>query len=303
MNLNSLRYQVLQGIKNIVRNKMFSFASIATMTASIFIFGIFFAIILNINSVIRDLEERVGITVFFEEGMSEEDILEVGKSIVELPYVTDARYTSAEEAWENYKKEYFGDDPSLADGFKGDNPLADSASFTVTVDRVENQTETVNAILAMDGVRRVNHSSAAIRKLEQLNQLLTYVSIAVIAVLLIVAVILISNTISMGIAVRKEEISIMKLIGATDAFVRAPFVVEGLVLGLIGSAIPLFVLWAAYDILIGGAMKRFGILGVMKGMLLETSGVFSYLVPVGFILGVGIGLFGAIITVRKHLAV
>lgn len=303
MNLNSLRYQIWQGVKNIGRNKMFSVASVATMTACIFVFGIFFAIILNINAVIRDLEERVGVTVFFDEGLPEEQILAIGEEIGGIPHVSGTTYTSAEEAWERYKSEYFGDDPSLAEGFKGDNPLADSASFTVTVDYIENQPDVVAAISALEGVRRVNHSSAAIQKLARLNELLTYVSIAVIAVLLIVSVILIANTISMGISVRKEEISIMKLIGATDAFVRAPFVVEGLLLGLIGSVIPLAVLFGAYDYLVGGAMRRFGVLGAMKGMLLPTQDVFGYLVPVGAALGIGIGLAGAVITVRKHLRV
>ena len=281
---------------------MFSVASIATMTVCIFIFGVFFSILMNSNSVVRTLEEEVGVTVLFDEGLSEDRIDKIGEAIRGLDHVTEVTFTSAEEAWENYQKEYLGNNTELAEGFS-DNPLANSASYTVKADLIENQNAVVDEIRQMEGVRQVNQSSGAVNTLRSFNRMFSAVSIVVIAILLVVSVILISNTINVGISVRKDEIGIMKLIGATDAFVRAPFIVEGLVLGLIGAALPLAILYGAYNWLIGRLLSRFDLMSSMMGMLPSTQEVFYYLLPVSLVLGIGIGLTGSIITVRKHVEV
>lgn len=281
---------------------MFSVASVATMTVCIFIFGVFFSILMNINSVVRTLEEEVGVTVLFDEGLPQDRIDEIGEGIRGLDHVTEVTFTSAEEAWENYQKEYLGNNTELAEGFS-DNPLANSASYTVKVDLIENQNAVVEEIRQMEGVRQVNQSSGAVKTLRSFNRMFSAVSIVVIAILLVVSVILISNTINVGISVRKDEIGIMKLIGATDAFVRAPFIVEGLVLGLIGAALPLAILYVVYNWLIRRLLSRFELMSSMINMLPTTQEVFYYLLPVGIVLGIGIGLTGSIITVRKHVEV
>jgi len=302
LRLSSLFYQIRQGFKNIGRNHMFSFASIATMTACIFIFGALFSIILNVDTVRRNLEEKVGVTVFFDEGTTDERMQEIGEQIRAIDHVTEATFTSADEAWENYKQEHFASNPSLAEGFK-ENPLANSASFTVLVDRIEAQQGVVEKISQIEGVRQINQSSGAARNLASFNRLFTYISVAVIVILLIVSVILISNAVNMGIASRRDEISIMKLIGATDTFVRAPFVVEGLILGLTGTILPLILLFVVYNGLIRLLLARFGFLGEMGNVLMSPGSVFAVLVPIAVVLGLGIGLIGAWITVRKHLDV
>ena len=302
MRPSSFFYLIKQGFKNIGRNKMFSVASIATMTACIFIFGVLFSVIMNVDSVRRDLEEKVGVTVFFVEGTSEERMKEIGDEIRSIDHVTQATFTSADEAWENYKAEHFADNPSLAEGFK-ENPLANSASYTVLVDRIERQQEVVDRISGIPDVRQINQSSAAVQNLTSFNKVFTYVSIAIIVILLIVSIILISNAVSIGIQTRSDEIAIMKLIGSTDSFVRAPFVVEGLILGLVGTVLPLILLFLAYNGLVRTLLERFGFLGEMGDVLLRPSSVFAVLVPIGLVLGLGIGLFGAWITVKKHLDV
>jgi len=293
---------VKQGFKNIGRNKMFSIASIATMTACIFIFGAFFSIIMNVNAIRTDLEQRVGVTVFMNEGVTDDQMTQIGDQIKAIDHVTSVTFTSADEAWSQYQEEYFESNPALAEGFS-DNPLANSANFTVLVDKIENQDAVVSQIKAIDGVRQVNQSSGAATTLKSFNRLFTMLSVAIIAVLLVVSVILISNTINVGIEVRKDEIGIMKLIGATDSFVRAPFVVEGLILGLIGSVIPMVILYFGYNALMTKVLTKFGFLSSMSGVLLSVKQVFVYVGPVSLILGLGIGLTGAIITVKKHLQV
>ena len=305
MSINSLGYTIRQGFKNIFRNGMFSVASIATMVACIFLFGAFFSVIFNVNSLVRNIEEEVGVTVLFDEGISQERIDEIGNEIktrTDLG-VSSVKYTSAEEAWEEFKQEYFADNPEYAESFADDNPLATSASYTIQTERIEDQNALVDYLETIDGVREVNQSADAVQTLTNFNRLFTYVSIGIIAILLIISVFLISNTINVGISVRKEEIGIMKLIGATDSFVRAPFIIEGMLLGIIGAAIPLIILYFSYNKLVEILLSRFGILESLSSSLLTVNQVFIYLLPVGIILGIGIGLAGSIITVKRHLKV
>ena len=164
------------------------------------------------------------------------------------------------------------------------------------------QSTLVSYLKDLDGVGRVNKSDMVANTLSDFNKLIGYVSAAIIIILLMVAVFLISNTITVGIGVRREEIEIMKLIGATDYFVRAPFIVEGIFIGLIGSVIPLVILYLMYGKVIGYIIDRFVFLNnVLKFLPVQT--VFQTLVPVALILGVGIGFLGSRITIRKHLSV
>ena len=238
MRPSTIWYTLKQGIKNIKRNWMFSLASIITMAACIFLFGIFFSIVNNVNNVAHKVEQEVPITVFFDKGTTNKQIKAIGKKIKERPEVEKIEFTSADEAWGEFKEIYF-QGSEAADGFKDDNPLANQANYSVYMNDITKQSELVSYIEGLKHVRLVNQSEEAAKTLGNVNKLVSYVSIAIIALLLIISIFLISNTVSVGIAVRKEEIGIMKYIGATDAFVRAPFLLEGIVLGVIGAAIPL----------------------------------------------------------------
>ncbi len=281
---------------------MFSLASVVTMAACIFLFGVFFAMVTNVNFIVQTVEENVAVTVFFDEGTDEVEMQQVGDQIAERDEVTEITFVSAEEAWEDYVDTYFADDPDAADGFKDDNPLANSANFEVKVDNIEDQDELVAYIEGLDHVRKVNQSETAVNTLSGFNRLVSYISVAVIIILLIIAIFLISMTVSTGISIRKEEIGIMKLIGATNSFVSAPFLLEGLILGLIGAAIPLIILYIGYNGVITYVMNRFQILTNVMSFL-PVNSVFMFLLPVGLILGLGIGFVGSFITTRRHLHV
>ncbi len=151
-------------------------------------------------------------------------------------------------------------------------------------------------------MREVRQSEGAAKTLGSFNRLVAMISIAIIAILLIVAIFLISNTISTGITIRREEIGIMKLIGATDFFVRTPFLLEGIILGLIGAGIPLAALFVMYNQVISQILEKFQVLdGILQFVPVEQ--VFRVLLPVGLALGMGIGFFGSLFTTRKHLKV
>lgn len=284
---------------------MFSAASIATMTACIFLFGLFFSLLINFRYIVKNAEEGVAVTVLFDDGVDQATINSIGEQIKAYKGVTKVEYVSAEEAWDEWSKQYFGDtelESEMAEGFKNDNPLANSSSYSVYVDKIEHQNALVKYIEGLDGVREVNQLKGATQTLSSFNTLLTYISVAIILILLCVAVFLISNTVAIGISIRKEEIGIMKLIGATNFFVRAPFLIEGMIIGLIGAIIPLVLLFVMYKKVIEYVLTKFSMLSSVVQFMSVTQ-VFEVLTPVALILGMGIGLFGSVITIRKHLRV
>ena len=302
MRISTFGYSMKQGVKNIGRNKMFSVASIATMAACIFLFGLFFAIVVNFNYMVEKAEEGVAITVFFDEDASDSTKKEIGKQLANAEGVLEVNYVSADDAWENFKEEYFGESSDLADGFKNDNPLASSDNYEVYMSDVSKQKDVVEYAESLDGVRKVNKSDVVAKTLTSVNKLVGYISAAIIAILLAVSIFLISTTVTMGITVRREEIAIMKYIGAKDGFVRAPFVIEGLLIGAIGAIIPLVALYFMYDKAVSYIMTKFSLLNNIVDFL-PVMEVYKTLLPVGIALGVGIGFVGSFFTIRKHLKV
>lgn len=294
-------YTLKQGFKNIKRNWMFSLASVLTMAACIFLFGIFYSIVNNVNAIAKKVETEVPITVLFVEGTTEEQIMAVKAQVEAREEVDHVDYISADQAWEEWSQQYFGDSEA-AEGFKDDNPLVNSSSLHIYVNQIEKQASLVAYIQTLENIREVNQLETATKTLGSFNELISYVSIGIIVVLLLISIFLISNTVSVGISVRKEEIGIMKLIGATDRFVRAPFLLEGILLGIIGAAIPLVGLYFAYNTAIGYILEKFNVLTSFMAFI-PVEEIYLVLVPVGLLLGMGIGLVGSFITTRKHLRV
>ena len=257
---------------------------------------------MNFQYMVQSAEEKVGITVFFNSGIEQEKIDEIGVQIKQIDGVTDTNYISAEEAWNTFSKEVFGDEEAVLDVFGTDNPLAESASYEVFVDDIAKQQEVVKEIEQIDGVREVKNSESAAVGLSNLNVLAGYVAAAVVIILLGVAVFLISNTITIGVTVRKEEIAIMKLIGATDFFVKAPFIIEGLVIGIIGSLIPIGILYAVYDKVLDYVIEHYQFLSNILTFL-PSGKVMSTVAPTSLLIGIGIGFLGSYITLHKHLRV
>ena len=301
MRPSTIWYTLKQGVKNIKRNWMFSLASIITMAACIFLVGVFYSLVTNVDNIAHKVEQEVPVTVFFDEGTTDEQMQEVGNLIQARQEVERVEFESGDQAWQNFKDKYFqGSD--AADGFKDDNPLVNSSNYQVYLNQIEKQTELVNYIQSLEHVREVNQSEQAANTLGSFNKLVSYASIIIIAILLLISIFLISNTVSVGISVRKEEIGIMKYIGATDAFVRAPFVLEGMVLGVIGAAIPLAALYFLYNTAVEFILTKFNVLtGVVD--FIPVWQIYQVLLPIGLLLGIGIGFIGSIWTTRKHLRV
>lgn len=297
MRISTFFYTLKQGIRNIFRNGWYSLASVATISACLLLFGTFFSIVANVVHVVKTAEEGVAVTVFFDEGLSDDQIARIGEEISKREEVREINFVSADEAWESFK----ADLGEYAEGIT-ENPLADSANYEIYLRSIEDQNSLVDYLEAKEGIREVNRSDLTANILTGMNSLIGYIAIAIIAILLAVSVFLISNTVMIGISMRKEEITIMKYIGATDFFVRAPFVVEGVIIGLIGSSIPLGLIYLLYNYIIDFITVNFKILSDLLHFV-SIDVIFYYLVPISLIVGAGIGFFGSFSTVRKHLRV
>ena len=302
MRISTFFYTIKQGLKNIWKNKMFSLASIATMTACIFLFGLFYTIVTNFQSMVKDAESGVAVTVFFDEGISQDKIDEIGDLIRARAEVSNLEFVSADDAWDSFKQTYFEGNEAAAESFAGDNPLANDASYSIYMNDISMQQTLVTYLQSVDGIREVKQSAVVANTLTDFNKLIGYVSAGIIIILLGVAVFLISNTITVGISVRREEIGIMRLIGAKNSFIKAPFLIEGIMIGLVGAIFPLILLHFLYNKLITYVGTQFtGLSNVMD--FLPAAQLFQTLLPVGMALGVGIGFFGSIVTIQRHLKV
>ena len=242
MKISTLFYTIKQGFANIFRNKWYSLASIATISACLFLFGLFYCIVANFQNILKTAEEGVSVTVFFHSDMdnceshvdgqipSEQRLEEIGQEIAKRAEVSEVQFQSADDAWATFGPDYFGED--YAEGFP-ENPLAGEDTYEIFLSDVSMQDALVTWLQSIPEVRKVNYSEMTANTLSGLNLLIAYVSMGIIVILLAVSIFLISNTVAIGISVRSAEINIMKYIGATDFFVRAPFVLEGMLIGLI----------------------------------------------------------------------
>ncbi len=298
MRISSLLHTVGQGFRLLFRNKSYSLASIGTISACLFLFGMFYSVLTNFQHIVRTAEEGVSVTVFFKHGVTEEQIDQIRIAVEEREEVAQVNYVSAEDAWASFSEEYLGE---YAEGFT-ENPLEDSANLEIYLSDISKQSELVSYLESLEEVRMVNRSELTANTLSGANRLIGYASVAIIGILLLVAVFLISNTIATGIQSHKDEINIMKYIGATDLYVRGPYVFEGLLLGFLGSLIPLVVTYFVYNKAVEIITSRYYMLTqLMKFLPVEE--IFTTLIPISVILGVGIGFVGSILTIRKHLHV
>ena len=286
MKISTLIYCTKEGMRNIIRNIWFSLASVAIISACIFLFCMFFGLIANVQYMVRNAESTVGITVFFNEDMSEDDIQKIGDEIRARDEVKEVKYVSAEEAWENFKKEYFKGVEDLAEGFADDNPLAGSASYEIYLKDIDMQDDMVAWLGTVQGIRKINYSSDTASGLSSFNKMLGLLS----AVIIVAA------------AFRRQECQIMRLIGATNFMIRAPFVVQGVMIGLVGALIPLAITYFLYRQAVVYMMERFDILSnLIEFIPIQT--IFPSMVAVAMALGVGIGFVGSFFTIRRHLKV
>lgn len=307
--MGRMLYCLRQGFSNIVKNLLFSIASALTISACIFLFAVFYCLIINVHSMTRRAETMIGITVLFTEDASQEEKEELKNAILDRGGVSDIIYTSADEAWESFKEDYFGEkSEELAAAFADDNPLANSDSYEIFMENIEDQDEMAAFISGFDIVREVNYANSIVSALESLNRVVSFISILIISLLFGVSVFLISNTINLTAHMRRHENEIMKMIGATNGMIRAPFVIEGTMLGLIGSALPMVLVYLLYkraEAMVDVYLSANGSLSALRELaeLVPFKELYPVLLGAALILGAGMGFVVSFFTIRKHLKV
>ncbi len=305
MRISTLGRHCREGFRNIWRNGWMSFASISAISISLFILGVFLAVAMNVNKLAEDIEKEIEIRVYLDVSVDEAARLELQNDIGEIDGVKSIEFVSKEEGLEFLKERLGEDGRELLEGQEGDNnPLPDSFTVQVyeprTIDRVANGILALNEGLDPVPIYELNYGADTVRTLFQVTDVVRNVGLFLVGGLALMSMFLIANTIKITIVARRREISIMKLVGATNGFIRWPFFIEGALLGLFGSAIPVLVLFILYHQLISATELELGLLQVALLPLSEVSGVLG-----GLLLGIGfvIGVWGSTLSVRKFLKI
>ncbi len=300
MKLSSLSYFIKEGFGSIFRNKLMSFASIAVVCACIFIMSFTYCIGSNINYFMEQLEDTIGIAVFLDDGVASEDIQRVSDELKAIPNISKITFVSPDEALMGLVKDW-GVEDGVLEGFTSENnPL--SNSFELELEDISKQTETISAIEKIEGIRNIRHAQSESDMLVSVEKMFRYGGIAIIVVLAVISVVIIMNTIKLSVFTRRTEINIMKFVGATDWFIRWPFVIEGVIMGLIGAIIPMVVSWALYDKGIELLVRNFPVLQNLVEFRYSID-IFSVLFPYALLAGIVLGVVGSVTSIHKYLKV
>lgn len=291
-------YLLGEGFRNVFHNKKSSGASLAIMCATMLIFGIFFMIIENINSAVKTIELQQGMQVFIQKDATGEQISQIGEQIKAINGVNTIKFISKEDAL-NYNREKLGN-PALFVGYDEENPF--KASYLVTLTDLKLSSEVQENIYKLDNIASITSQDNTINNLVKIANGIKIVSIVVLSLLVIISIFIIANTIKLTVHARRKEISIMKYVGATDSFIRWPFIIEGIIIGIIAAIISLAVLGLAYNLIIS-KLGNSAVLAKIGMSLLSFADISTLLVIVYLVLGIGIGALGSTISMRKYLKV
>lgn len=299
MKYSVLGYLIGEGFRNFFKNKKSTIASLIIMFATMFVFGIFFVIGENVNHVIAEIEAQQGMQVFINKNASKEQEKELENQIREIEYVNNVVYKSKEDAL-NQMKVMFKNTPYLAKSYEEDNPFP--ASYVVTLTNLEKSKEVQEQILKFDNVLEIQTKDDTINALINIANGVRIASGVILVILIFISIFIISNTIKLTVHARRKEISIMKYVGATNSFIRWPFMVEGMLIGLISVLISLLILSVIYNAVIAQIQQSL-INGMINIPLLTFQELFKTLLTVYLVLGLGVGALGSAISMKKYLEV
>lgn len=300
MRYNVIGYLLSEGFHNVMKNKKSTGASLMIMCATMLIFGLFFLIGENVNHMMKELEANQGMQVFMTPKVSDEQIQGLEEKIKDLPDVAKVEFISKEQGMNTFK-ERFGENARILDAYVGDdNPITDS--FIVTLTNLEKSEEVKTQIEGFENVKNIELRDKTIEALIKVTNGVRIVSAVILILLIVISVFIIANTIKLTVHARRKEISIMKYVGATNGFIRWPFIVEGIIIGVVAALISVLLLGIAYNSLMGQITSS-EVFSNMGLSLLTFSEIFGLIITVYLVLGTGIGALGSIISMRKYLEV
>lgn len=293
-------YLLGEGFRNVFKNKKSTIASLVIMCATMFIFGLFFAVGQNVNHITKTIEEQQGMEVFIYDEATEEQRTELKNKIRSIPYVNTIEEKSKEQALEEMKK-MFKDKKFLWATYDGENnPF--KASFVVTLTDLTKAEEVKTEIAdSTEVVSNIEVRTDTINALIKIADGINIITTVILIILVLISIFIITNTIKLTVHARRKEISIMKYVGATDSFIRWPFVIEGIIIGIVAALLSILVLGIAYSLITNAAANS--IISTMGIKLLSFTDMTTLLVIVYMVLGIGIGALGSSISMRKYLQV
>ena len=299
MKYNIFGYLIGEGFSNVFKNKKSTGASLMIMCATMIIFGIFLILGENINHFVSEVESAQGIQVFINNDATQEQMDTLGEQIRALDGVSTVEFVSKEQALEQMK-ERFGEQQDLLDGYEENNIFP--ASYVVTMTDLTRSEEIQNQILTFENVKRITSRDETVSTLIDLANGIKIVTGVILALLIIISVFIIANTIKLTVHARRKEISIMKYVGATNGFIRWPFIVEGMIIGIIASVISIVIVGVAYNFIAQNLLSS-EFMQVINMSLVSFNDMFSSIIFVYMLLGIGIGAIGSVISMRKYLKV
>ena len=297
MKYSILGYLIGEGLRNVFKNKKSTAAALIIMCATMFVFGIFFLIGENVQEIMEQVESQQAMQVFIDPDATEQEIEELGTKIKNLDFVNKIEFVSKEEAL-NTMKSWLKDKGDVLNSYTKSNPF--KASYVVTLTDLNKFESAKESISQFDNISKVTLRAETIMKLLDIAKWIRTASIVILVLLVFISIFIISNTIKLTVHARRKEISIMKYVGATNGFIRWPFMVEGIVIGVVAALISVLLLGIAYNFVIG---KSTGIIENIEYSLLQFSEMFNVLIIVYLVLGIGIGTIGSSLSMRKYLKV
>lgn len=305
MKIRSIRVCLKQGLQGIWRNRLMVLASVCTVSACLFILGIVYCLVANVQQFADDLDDSLGIIAFLSENVSEESVPALVEQIRDMEGVKDVTYISADEAWQNFK-ESMGFDDQLGEDtlaqLDQDNPLANSASLEIYLYEAADQNDFVAQLQTMPQIRSIRYAAETADVLASLSSMITWGGMALILLLVFIAILLISNTIKLSVFVRRTEIGIMKYIGAKDSFVKIPFVVEGMIIGVLGAILPAILIYFSYSSIVNIVMQQFSTFTQLIHFI-SANTILLQLIPIFLAVGIVVGVLGSTLSLRKYLKV
>ena len=300
MKYNILGYLIGEGFGNVFKNKKSTGASLMIMCATMIIFGVFLILGENINHFVQEVEDAQGIQVFATREATPEQVQQLGDEINKINGVNTTTYVSKETAL-NQMKEKFSEHEEFLEGYEGENNIF-SDSYIVTLTDLNLLDQVEKEIRNLENVKEITSSNETVTTLIDLANGIKIVTGVILILLIIISIFIIANTIKLTVHARRKEISIMKYVGATNGFIRWPFIVEGMIIGIIASAISIVLVAVAYNF-IAEQMVNSQFMKMVGVSLVGFSDMFSSIIFTYMLLGIGIGAIGSIISMRKYLKV
>ena len=293
-------YLIGEGFRNFFKNKKSTAASIIIMCATMFIFGIFFLIGENVNYIIEQVQSDQAMQVFINPEATQEQEAELERQIRAIQEVNTVDYVSQEQAL-NEMKSWLGEDAEILDPYSGeDNPF--KASYVITLTDLTKIDEVRDEISGFENVAKIEVGSDTVNRLVDIANGIRTATGVILVLLIFISIFIIANTIKLTVHARRKEISIMKYVGATNSFIRWPFVVEGMIIGIIASLISIVIVGGAYNF-IANEVVNAEFMQMINGSLVSFQDMLSSIIIVYMLLGIGIGALGSIISMRKYLKV